>query len=679
MNEEKHPSQNSDSNVDPSPVRMTPDEILGELLVFWWQKRLLIAKIVAIAVIVFAAILLLIPNRYRAESKIIILPPKFSAEIRTEPLSVITAKNLLLSSELVESLIHTIRDAKPLAEKFIKQYDGAEKAAKVLRALGKEGVQKKLGENATQLAPFFARWSAQELQALADLSSSEIEDWTIESLSKSLDCEEIIEKKTAADIKISPLLNLYATARTGSLAQLLVNTWAMLFEQKYDQLANEKTRFQYDYILAQQKEAERTLAQQQQLIVEFKAKNNLELLLREIDEYSSDYKNYLNQLIEKRHKYEVESRKLKELQEAQRVLTEGGLWVGELSAEEIMDPEKIADATTATQSITDFSKSPYEQARAKTLELRTRVLYYLTKLAKFQLEQPVELLDKELNQLQSDYLSAVGKLRSAETRLAVLKSALSALDIALSATEKIISLSKDVPDISIAEAIRTGQSQQLKALSRIQFQREEINPAWTLLFEQRAKLEAEYHEVVAEVAELQPKVKEYERQARELQVRVYRARLAEKMLTDSVESRRKSLQGLLQSYLDTRNQIHDMALQLGILDSEIKQLERETTETKAMVERLQQRYNEASAQLQLMEIQLRAVQRNADLLTQKLQDARMAIAQPVSDVSIAAFAPTPAKHYFPPRTILLVALTTLTIIVVLTVLGRMHYLEIVRR
>jgi uncharacterized protein involved in exopolysaccharide biosynthesis len=150
------------------------------------------------------------------------------------------------------------------------------------------------------------------------------------------------------------------------------------------------------------------------------------------------------------------------------------------------------------------------------------------------------------------------------------------------------------------------------------------------------------------------------------------------MLIDSLESRRKALQELLNQYLATRNKLHDDAIQLGLLESEIRELEQRTSETKSIAEQLQRRYNQASAELQLMEIQLRAVQRNADLLTQKLQDARMAIAQPVSDVTIAAFAPTPTKHYFPPRTIALVALTFLTAIALLTILGRARYVELVR-
>ncbi len=672
---------NSDPNsmLEEKPKKLMPDDVILEICKYWWAQRRWIAKILVVAVVVYAAVLLLIPNRYRAEAKVLILPPKFSAEIRTEPLSVITAKELLKSGEMVESLIRTIRDAKPFAEKFAKQYDGVQKAADVLHALGKDGIAKKLGDKFAYLAPFFARWGAPELQALVDLPKSELDDWTIEVVGKSLDCEEIIEKKTAADIKMSPLLNLYAVANDGAKAQLMVNTWAVLFERKYDELANEKTRYQYDYILTQQQDAEKELAKQQRQIVEFKAKNNLELLLREIDEYSSDYKEFLNQLVQKRHQAEVLRHKLEDQKATLAALTKDGLWIGEIEPDQLMKPEVAQKGAVTTDSLGTDSNSPYEMARLRTVELKSRLLYYLARLGRFQEEEPVELINKELDQLQADYLAAVGKLRSAEARAAVLRGALAALDAALSSTERVIVLFKDVPDVTISESIRTGQPQQLKSLAGVQFRKEELNPAWTLLFEQRAKLEAEYQQALAELTELQPRVKQYEQLARTMQVRAYRARLAEKMLLDSVEARRKSLQEMLQSYLNTRTQIHDDSIKLGLLQGEIQELEMQTSKTKSMVEQLQRRYNEASAQLQLMEIQLRAVQRNADLLTQKLQDARMAIAQPVSDVSIAAFAPTPTKHYFPPRTIALLGLTFLTLLALLTLLGRARYVELQRQ
>ncbi len=654
---------------------LLPDDVIREIFAYWWAQRAFVLKVLAIVSVLAIAILLVIPNRYRAEAKVIILPPKFSSEIRTEPLSVITAKNLLQSGELVDQLITTIRRARPYAEKFLKQYETPDRAATTLKALGASAIARKLGSADGDLANFFARLSAAELSALASLDESEIEDWTIEKLSKALDCEEIIEKKTAADVKLSPLLNLYAVANSGAKAQLLVNTWAMLFEKKYDEITNQKTRYQYDYILKQQQEAEQALAKQQQAIVEFKAANNLDLMLREIEEYSADYKEFLNRLVQKRHELENNRRRLQELQAQVAELTDNGVWVGEIEASALMN---ASAETTLPLTISAVGTSPYAESRRRVLELRNRILFYLGQLNKFRSEEPVELMEKEVAQLQRDYLEAVGKLRAGEVRLNVLERSLAALEDRLTSTPRYLILFKDVPDESVAEAIRTGQRQQLSVLAGVQFRREEINPEWTLLSEQKLKLEAEYFQTSNEVTQLREKVARYEREARDLQVRLYQARVTEKALQDSLEMRIKSSRELLQNYLDARNAIHNTALQIGTLEAEIRQLEEDTTKTRRMAEEVQKRYNEASARLQLLEIQLRAVQRNADLLTQKLQDARMAIAQQMSDVSIAAPAATPTKHYFPPRTILLLGIMFLTLVSTLAILGRIRYVELKR-
>jgi uncharacterized protein involved in exopolysaccharide biosynthesis len=53
------------------------------------------------------------------------------------------------------------------------------------------------------------------------------------------------------------------------------------------------------------------------------------------------------------------------------------------------------------------------------------------------------------------------------------------------------------------------------------------------------------------------------------------------------------------------------------------------------------------------------------LLFQKLQDAQTAVAEEISDVTVAARAVMPSRHFFPRRSLLLPALTLLTMLVLL--------------
>ena len=98
--------------------------------------------------------------------------------------------------------------------------------------------------------------------------------------------------------------------------------------------------------------------------------------------------------------------------------------------------------------------------------------------------------------------------------------------------------------------------------------------------------------------------------------------------------------------------------------------------TKALADYYQQQYDSASAELQVLETRQKAVQKNVDLILEKLQAAQSAVTAEISDVSLAARAVTPARHYFPPRTLLMVVLTLMTFLVLTGLLARNRYMEI---
>ena len=66
-------------------------DIAAEILHYWWRRRRFIIRFMLAAVVMFAIVLFLIPNRFKAEATVIIQAPKIQTEARTEPLSVETA------------------------------------------------------------------------------------------------------------------------------------------------------------------------------------------------------------------------------------------------------------------------------------------------------------------------------------------------------------------------------------------------------------------------------------------------------------------------------------------------------------------------------------------------------------------------------------------------------------
>lgn len=690
------------------PNRDCPAMIAAHL----WNRRLFIAKVLGIAIVLYAIVLLLIPNRFRAEATVIILPPRFTSEVRTEPLSVSTAKSLLESGEIIQQIIVTVRDARSALAKYVLDHAGDRQVLGQLSGMPQEQVERALSLKDPTLAAYLGRLSAGELSALAGLDSSEVEDWTVEELEQSLESEDIVEKKTASDIKLSPLLKLYAVADSAPESQLLANTWAWLFEKKYDELTSQKTRGQYESIEKQQRESQTELARVQSLIVDFKAQNNMELYQKQIDEYSEDFREFTNQLVIKGNALQSERKKLTMLYAVVKsVETSGGRWLGRVDTGDIADfvasgtPESGPEQALQTSSLADEvltsslaaaglaeegvpgqpeaiasetagSAELLANLRTKVEQSRERILTGLSDLRSFYQKYPVKLMESQRDQLQKDYVESLGKYRMGQVRLQVLQKSLASLDGQLSRTKQAIQFNTGVPDISIAQAIMSGQKQEMEKLSRLRFEREEINPVWNGLQAERTKMGQELEMTRNEVNELEAVLQDRERQVQDLQDRIYQAQASEALVRDNLTRWQHANTDLFQNYVETNNTIYNTSRDVTLLAQEVQQLEQATSRTKQLVEHYQQLYNGAAAELQRLESRMRAIQRNADLLLQKFQEAQIAIREEVSDVSIAAAAVTPQKHFYPKRSLSLAVLTLLTAAALLGMLARSKYLEL---
>jgi uncharacterized protein involved in exopolysaccharide biosynthesis len=643
-------------------------DLTAEILRHFWEKRLFIAKVMAVAVVVFAVALLLVPRKYRAEATIILLPPRFTSDVRTEPLSVATAKSLLVSGELVQEIIDTIRAGRNALD--AKGADGAAALAgadpgQVARALG-------VPDGGTP--EYISRLTQSEIATLATLRKADVEGWTAEELARSLETEDIIEKKTAADIKVSPLIRLRVIADSGRTAQLVANTWAILFERKYDEITNLKTRKQVESIEKQQKASQKELEDAYREIVAFKAANNLELFQRKIDEYSQSLQGFLNQRILKENSLRTEERRLSELQRVYAAVTENGQWLGLVdfsaaltTAPSAGRPLKNPDAPATTDV--------YAAIRDKVIQSREGFLSAVGDSTKFNREYPVETMTKSRDQMQADLLTAQSRMRQQRTQMEALEGTLRSVDAQLSATQRVIVLGKQVPDETIGSAVAGGRGQALRELSQVRFQEEMVNPAWEKLEEQRVEVSRELASARFEMESLEAKMPAMERELEALQRRTHAAQMLEKTVTDSVKRWQEVQQELSDSFVDMNSTIYNTGRQIALLKQELEQLDDDCSRTEVLVQEYQGKYDSAAARLQVLEARQRAVQRNADLMLQKLQDAQVARDQGLSDVSVAASAVAPMRHFFPKRTLSMAILAAITLAALLAALGRAKYLE----
>jgi len=144
----------------------------------------------------------------------------------------------------------------------------------------------------------------------------------------------------------------------------------------------------------------------------------------------------------------------------------------------------------------------------------------------------------------------------------------------------------------------------------------------------------------------------------------------------TLEQWQRANRELFDAFVETNTDVHNSARKISLLREEVRQLENDCSMTKALADYYQQQYDSASAELQVLETRQKAVQKNVDLILEKLQAAQSAVTAEISDVSLAARAVTPARHYFPPRTLLMVVLTLMTFLVLTGLLARNRYMEI---
>jgi uncharacterized protein involved in exopolysaccharide biosynthesis len=630
------------------------------LLEIWWQDRWSIAGLLLLGIAAWTGLLLVIPNQYRAESRVIVLPPRFLPEVRTEPLSVATANELLASATIIERVIETLKAARnaAVAAKALGQDPASwsevrpELLASELQKLRGE-LFKASDEVTSDLAFVLPRLSPAELTHLVKLNESKLADLTVDDLQRNLKNSTSVDQRTAVDIKLSPLIKLTAMADDARLAQIIANVWALVFEQAYDSLSTTKTRRQYESILKQQQLSQIELQQAQEELVQFKQTHNLELYLRQIEQYSEDFRDLSRQLLNKQNALRSQAGQLKQFLLMSEALQHNGEWLGSIS------PYSYQPALLNDQNST--IPEAIRQLAIQTVRTRDQLQAAITEFDRFSEKFPVDLFESQRNQFRQEFIDGSGKLRAGLIRLQQLQEATESLSRRLRETSTAITLvTSPSPD-----AVAMIQSSAEASRSIPSFSREEINPLWSKLSEFIASTQAELDRTAAELASLEADIPLREIAYRNMQTTLTKAQLSAEVIRDNLDRWKRAHEELFAANVALTNDTFSTARNLALVEEDVRNLEAATSRTRTLIDELQNTYNTAAATQTLLESRQRAVQRRADLLFQKLQDAQTAVAEEISDVTVAARAVMPSRHFFPRRSLLLPALTLLTILVLL--------------
>lgn len=652
---------------------MRPDYIMEEIVRYWWQRRMYIITTMLALIVFFIIILLLIPERYRANATAIVMPPRFLPEARTAPLSVNTARNLLETGEITQKTLERLQSGHTA---LITHFGSPEPSTESLAAvaeLSPEELASTLSIS-EELAEYLSQLQVSELQGLLSFDSEELAELTADDLAESLESEETIEKRTVSDVIYSPLLQLTAIADSGSKAQVMANTWAEVFASQYESIARVRTERQFESLQKQQTASQQELEELQATMVAFQARNNLDLFQREIDQYSDSLRQFSQQLSQKHHSLARQEGRLEQLVLLIRSMEDNGTWIGKLPLLPDGSVHTTGMLELNMQSSTDTAT--LSRIRLETAESRRQLMLAIMEINNFHTDNPVHLIEQEVGQLQRDYLAASSRLQENTLRRDVLRATLAGLDERIAQTSQVLEMSTSVPNETIGDTLATNPNADLTELSRVQFRNELLNPVWELAIEQRETTEYELATVENDVKELEKALPQKERQLRDLQNRYYNIKLAEDLLAEQLERWKGNNEQLFNNYVDMQSDLIDAAQEVSLLSKEVEALETATSDTRARVEQTQQKFDEASAELELLDLRQAAVQRNADLLMQKMQEAQIAVREDISDVSLATRAIAPNEHFFPQRSLFLVIMTAVSGITLLLWLGRKRYQEL---
>lgn len=661
----------SEHRTDNLTTLQKDDLLWRATLPYWWQRRWFIIKTLTALAVVFALVLLAIPSRYRATAQVIILPPRFVPEVRTQPLAVPTAQALLETPDLYQQVLNTIKRQRTLMMKIAGE---SKSPYSTIAAAPLEKLQSVTGATETEATELKAL-DARELEGLYQFDEDELATLNAGAVGEMLSSEEAVEKKTASDVVYSPVVRLYAVADTGPKAQVLANTWARLFEKKYEALTRGQTQRLSSSLESQQEAGQQELEKIQQLIVSFRLENNVDLLQRQIRDKMELLSSFSQQLVGRQNELAVEQAKTTALQSLSASLeqTQSG-WMGDVLPEFVGRSETgFVTAITTLSAALPAGTDIAEQVKKSQSDLATA----LQRARSFEQEHQTAYLQELETKAKNALIELKTELPQKRVAAESLRSALEQLEGKIASTSQTLTLSTSLPEEVIGSAVASGSESSMARAAALRYSNDRINPEWEELVKERAALQQQLTQAQAQVKATEALIPAKDAEVKQLGEQAFAAGQGANLARNQVEQYEQLNRRFFERYTEMKRDLLSSLLRQVALRQEIGAITSTTEDLRTTIEELRGQTESAEARLEILNLRKKAVEQRAQLLTQKLQESLVAIGEQVSDVSIASKAVAPEKHYFPPRTILLIAGMLLSAAVLLYSLSRRRYLELI--
>lgn len=639
---------------------------------YWWKHKFLIIKVLVPLALLYTAVLLALPSKYKANASVIIMPPRFAPEVRASTLTVPTARAILDTPELYLKVLQTVKRHREIITQVAGSQSPVAEQLSNLASLTPADISS--ASSATQAeAEVIAIYDKSELKGLLGFTEAELAKLNVDSMSRKFSSEESVDKKTASDVIFSPVLQLYATGSTGEQAQVLVNIWARLFEEKYETIAKGQTTRLFASLENQQKAGRAELEKIQKQMVDFQLKNNLDLVQRLIRDKTEQLSSFTHQLTTKNTQYAtLGAQQQALLQASQKLELPGQGWIGEIQP----------DLSTSTLPLQlTIGRHTDDHAPTITLlqtETLTSLEHYTRSMAtaqQFHATNSVELVRSEEQKLREQLISEKEVYRENLIKIASLEKTLGDVDAQLAGTSRTLRLTTSFPAEVIGNSLLSANASNPHNLASARLDNEQLNPVWQTLSQSRVELQQQLAQARAQASELSKVFPEREQTLATLSSKVFNLVQQDTLIKAAVSRNEKVNDTLFANYLDLKTEQLGTALKLTLLHEEISAHAGSVDQLTSEIEQLRQVNEVASRELELLNLSKKAIEERAQLLTEKLQESTVALGEQVNDVSMASRAVAPARHYFPPRAILLAIMTALSAAILLAGLARRHHLE----
>ena len=614
---------------------VTFESYLKEL---WRAWRRIVAITFAVAVVT-AIVSLIIPKTYEATVQLWVLPPRYKPELASKTPEVQTCQFLLTSPKVMAGLgkrlvegrrvLNELTAGERLDEKWLEGLREATSYSIVLKTFC-----------APEVALFLADLDDTGLTGLEAYRLKDLEAMTLEDLAESLNAVISEEKKTAIETIFSPIILLRARGRTGPQAAMLANAWADVFLEVYGGLIRTGLVGSYHFIASEADRFETERAAQQEKIRQLRLEFDLDFLAARVEGATQDYQALLTELGQQRLALDSETSRVASLDRLLSALEANGEWIG---------------STTASLSAGQPGLGARERAlRVEVLASARRLRAARDELDAFSDQNDLETLTQTCGRARFDLLDFQSRVK---------REALTVERTAESLKAVLDRLAVTSPTLALERRFTTGTRWI-----------EIPNPARQELEYKRVELETELAGARAASARLGPLASDLATSLAATSARLGRLETEHARLRKNLEFAQEEHDGYREAYIRLKRDRHGAAQTIEPLRARVAGLEAAVHQVQLLIDESQTSLTAGQTRLGLLTVKDETLARYLTLTLEKLQEARLAVAQQSVDVKVASEAIAPSRKIWPQRTLMVLVAAFLGFFFSVTAVSTRHYL-----